>query len=157
MTLNKVLLYTLANFERGKGRCCAWSFELSEPASTIVASVLSATKTCEDTLALRTDMMIKLMQVLGNDQMSSLARHLHDIRKHKTSRKFIRSRNADWIDQVCLGRYPRVLYTSTDGGQVIAHGQAKRSVRESTGSVAWHTPRCDIGMQNARGRILSML
>ena len=58
MTLNNVLLYALANFEFGKG---TWSFESSEPASATTASVLSATKICEDTLALRMDMLVKYL------------------------------------------------------------------------------------------------
>jgi hypothetical protein len=94
MTLNKVLLYTLANFDRGKGCCCRCSFKTSDPFSATVASVLSATKTWEDTLALWTDMMIELFQVLGIAHLVSLARHLPYIRKHKVARKFTQSRNA---------------------------------------------------------------
>ena len=73
MTLNKVLLYTLANFERGKGCCCSWPLEPFEPASATVASVLSATKTCEDTLALRTDILVKVLQLLGDTDIFSPA------------------------------------------------------------------------------------
>lgn len=72
MTLNKVLLYTFENFNRGKECCFSWSLEPSEPASATVASVLSAKKTCEDTLVLRTDILVKIMQLLGDtDNFSS--------------------------------------------------------------------------------------
>lgn len=88
MTLNKVLLYARANFERGKGCRCAWSSKLSDPASATVASVLSATKTCEDTLALRTDMMIKVLQVvLRNAHVCLLAEHLHYELKAQDNKK----------------------------------------------------------------------
>lgn len=64
MTLKRVLLYILANFDRGRGACSVWLLKTSGPASATVASVLSATKTCEDTLALRAVMSIELLQVL---------------------------------------------------------------------------------------------
>jgi hypothetical protein len=88
ITLNKVLLYTLANFDRGKGSCWVWSIESSDPFSATVASDLSATKTCEDTLARRTDMMIKLLQVLKSGHVCLHAEHLHYELEEMTTRKF---------------------------------------------------------------------
>jgi hypothetical protein len=87
MTLNKVLLYTLANFDRGKGSCWVWSIGSSDPFSATDASVLSATKTCEDTLARRTDMVIKSLKVLKNGHVCFHAEHLHFELERITARK----------------------------------------------------------------------
>ena len=52
-----------------------------------VASVFSATKVCEDRLALRTDMLMELMQVLEDIPVCLLAEHLHYELKAQDNKK----------------------------------------------------------------------